>query len=91
MPIFRQIETYPVQAISPSPPWNDFGGGHKSERNIRLYKKQGYQVFKHQRISDNLEPDLCGEIEIGDLANCGEVQITRRSTRWQFHSIHCLW
>jgi hypothetical protein len=53
--------------------------------------KAGYQVFKHQNIYDNLKPDLCGEIEIGDLANCGEVQITRRSTRWQFHSIHCLW
>ena len=28
--------------------------GHKSERNIRLYRKLGYQVFRHQRINDNL-------------------------------------
>jgi ribosomal protein S18 acetylase RimI-like enzyme len=28
--------------------------GHKSERNISLYRKLGYQVFAHQRINDNL-------------------------------------
>jgi ribosomal protein S18 acetylase RimI-like enzyme len=28
--------------------------GHKSERNLRLYGKLGYQVFKQQRISDRL-------------------------------------
>jgi ribosomal protein S18 acetylase RimI-like enzyme len=28
--------------------------GHKSERNIRLYKKLGYKAFKHQRINDSL-------------------------------------
>jgi ribosomal protein S18 acetylase RimI-like enzyme len=28
--------------------------GHKSERNINLYRKLGYQVFAHQRINDNL-------------------------------------
>jgi nitric oxide synthase oxygenase domain/subunit len=47
--------------------------------------KAGYQVSKHQNIYDNSKPGLYGEIEIGDPANCGEVQITRRSTGWQFH------
>lgn len=28
--------------------------GHKSEANIRLYRKRGYQVFKHQCINKNL-------------------------------------
>ncbi len=28
--------------------------GHKSERNILLYSKLGYQAFKHQRINDSL-------------------------------------
>ena len=28
--------------------------GHKSERNIRLYGKLGYRVFKHQRVTDTL-------------------------------------
>jgi ribosomal protein S18 acetylase RimI-like enzyme len=28
--------------------------GHKSERIINLYRKLGYQVFKHQRINDDL-------------------------------------
>lgn len=28
--------------------------GHKSEKNIRLYGKLGYRVFKHQRVTDTL-------------------------------------
>lgn len=28
--------------------------GHRSEGNIRLYTRLGYQVFKHQRITDTL-------------------------------------
>ncbi len=29
--------------------------GHRSERNIRLYRKLGYAVFRTDRISDNLQ------------------------------------
>ena len=29
--------------------------GHKSERNIYLYKKLGYRVFKTERVKENLE------------------------------------
>jgi ribosomal protein S18 acetylase RimI-like enzyme len=29
--------------------------GHKSERNIRLYQKLRYTVFRTERISDNLQ------------------------------------
>jgi ribosomal protein S18 acetylase RimI-like enzyme len=28
--------------------------GHRSERNIHLYKKLGYQAFKEQRVNDKL-------------------------------------
>jgi hypothetical protein len=56
--------------------------GATRANGISAHTKAGCQVSKHQNIYDNLKPDLCGEIEIGDLANCGEVQI---STRWQFH------
>ena len=44
--------------------------GHKSERNIHLYNKLGYQAFKHQRINDNLSfiymEKLC---TFGDVAD----------------------
>lgn len=29
--------------------------GHKSERNIRLYQKLGYVIFRTERVSDNLQ------------------------------------
>jgi hypothetical protein len=47
-----------IQVVSIFPTWHDFGGGHKSERNIRMNKKLGYLVFKHQRINDNLKPTI---------------------------------
>ena len=28
--------------------------GHKSEKNIRLYVKLGYRIFKHQRVNTSL-------------------------------------
>jgi ribosomal protein S18 acetylase RimI-like enzyme len=28
--------------------------GHKSERNIRLYERLGYQLFKHEKITETL-------------------------------------
>lgn len=29
--------------------------GHKSERNIHLYKKLGYRIFKTKKVNDNLD------------------------------------
>lgn len=29
--------------------------GHKSQRNIYLYQKLGYQIFNREKVSDNLE------------------------------------
>jgi ribosomal protein S18 acetylase RimI-like enzyme len=28
--------------------------GHKSDRNIRLYERLGYQIFKHEKITETL-------------------------------------
>jgi ribosomal protein S18 acetylase RimI-like enzyme len=28
--------------------------GHKSDRNIRLYERLGYQIFKHEKIAETL-------------------------------------
>jgi ribosomal protein S18 acetylase RimI-like enzyme len=37
--------------------------GHKSERNIHLYSKLGYKVFRHQRINDNLSFNKMGKLK----------------------------
>jgi hypothetical protein len=47
-----------IQVVSLFPTWHDLGGGHKSERNIRMNKKLGYLVFEHQPINDNLKPTI---------------------------------
>jgi hypothetical protein len=63
-----------------------FGWDNKGKRNIRLNEKLGYQVFKHQRINDNLKPDLYGETEIGDLANC----VVSANELYNSSSVKCL-
>jgi ribosomal protein S18 acetylase RimI-like enzyme len=47
--LMREIET-----LFPKVKRFELFTGHRSERNIRLYNKLGYQAFKEQRINDNL-------------------------------------
>jgi ribosomal protein S18 acetylase RimI-like enzyme len=43
-----------IEGVFPGATRFELFTGDKSEKNIRLYKKLGYQVFKHRRVDDVL-------------------------------------
>jgi len=40
--------------------------GHKSEKNLYLYQKLGYKIFKNEKITDNLSFIYFGKIIVAE-------------------------